>query len=178
MVAWIRGCMAGALLLLLASAAAAQSSYRIAFNGVDYASSAQPVHGAVSYPIYGGNSTNDFQGQGAAGPGTISAVCRVSTQWDGGLSGGSHGQVNVGTDTDGVLTGPPGNVTGTMHLWLTAAFDRQGGFAGNNAVLMAMGAVVLSRVDVTVAPERALASFPAAVAIPVVSTAFAGLWHP
>jgi hypothetical protein len=128
--------LAIAVLALVATALPAWSAplYTVTYNGADAVSSSSELRRDSTFAIYTSNGTGTFTGGGYAGPGHVSARQRLDAQWGGVFSGGNvFNVVSKAQATDFVVSGPPGSVTGTLHLRASADLSLGGGFAGNNA---------------------------------------------
>lgn len=137
-----------AVLALVATAVPAWSAplYTVTYNGTNVVSSATELRRDSTFALYTSNGTGTFTGGGYAGPGHVAAGQRLDAQWSGGFSGGSvHNVVAKAQATDFIVTGPPGNVTGTLHLRASADLSLGGGFVGNNA----HGTELYVRADIT-----------------------------
>jgi hypothetical protein len=125
-----------AVLALVATALPAWSAplYTVTYNGTNMVSSTTELRRDSTFALYTSNGTGTFTGGGYAGPGHVSASQRLDAQWGGAFSGGnSFNVVSKAQATDFVVTGPPGSVTGTLHLRASADLSLGGGFAANNA---------------------------------------------
>lgn len=123
------------LVALAAAPAAAQPSYSIDYwNGGAYIAgptSSSPLFDTQSYGLApsGGNGT--FTGTAHCGPGYVNATGHLDCTWA--SSGGFSGRVDAHTaTTDLMVTGPPGNVIGTLNVRVHLDLSRSGGYLDNN----------------------------------------------
>jgi hypothetical protein len=120
---------------LAAAPAAAGPSYSIGYwNGGAFVagpSSTAPLHDAQSYGLAPSGGTGTFTGTAYCGPGYVNATGRVDCTWS--SSGGFSGRVDAhAATTDVMVTGPPGNVIGTLNLRVHLDFSHSGGYLDNN----------------------------------------------
>lgn len=138
--------IAGVAFVTAAAPARSEPLYTVTYNGTNKVSSATELRRDSTFALYTSNGTGTFTGGGYAGPGHVAAGQRLDAQWSGGFSGGSvHNVVAKAQATDFIVTGPPGNVTGTLHLRASADLSLGGGFLGNNA----HGTELYVRADIT-----------------------------
>lgn len=125
-----------AVFALVATAVPTRSAplYTVTFDGTDVVSSSVELRRDSTCAIYTSNGTGTFTGAGYAGPGRAAASQHLDAQWGGAFSGGNiYNVVSTAQATDFIVSGPPGDVTGTLHLRVTADLSLAGGFVANNA---------------------------------------------
>jgi FlgD Ig-like domain len=123
------------LVALTAAPAGAAPSYSIGYwNGGAYIAgptSSSSLFDSQSYSLAPSGGTGVFTGTAHCGPGYVNATGHLDCSWDG--NGGFSGRVDAHTATDDLMvTGPPGNVIGTLNLRVHLDLSHSGGYLDNN----------------------------------------------